>query len=139
MGTRIVNAAGRLLVAAFVAVCVAVLAYGLLAAALTGAVHGGGCGRSSSFYRDRAYLPAARRAFRHHARRCPCVPSRWPRRLTVTAFVLALAAVAFAATVAGLSSLAVPAPATPTTITAPPAYVPIPAGPPATSRAGGGR
>jgi len=48
MGTRIVNAAGRLLVAIFVAVCAAVLAYGLLAAALTGAVHGGGCPPTSS-------------------------------------------------------------------------------------------
>jgi hypothetical protein len=99
----------------------------------------GGCGRTCSFYRDRVYLPAARRAFRHHARQCPCVPSRWPRWLTITAFVLALAAVAFAATVAGLSSLAVPAPATPTTVTAPSGYVPVPAGPPARSKTGGGR
>ncbi len=99
----------------------------------------GGCGRTISLYRDRAGLRAARRAFRQHARRCPCVPSRWPRRLTATAFVLALAAVAFAATVAGLSSLAVPAPATPTTATAP-GYVPVPAGPPpAEGQPGGGR
>jgi hypothetical protein len=48
MGKRLVNATGRLLVVAFVAVCVAVLAYGLLAAALTGAVHGGGCPPASS-------------------------------------------------------------------------------------------
>jgi len=48
MGTRLVNAVGRLLVAAFVAVCVAVLAYGLLAAVLSGAVHGGGCPSASS-------------------------------------------------------------------------------------------
>jgi hypothetical protein len=48
IGTRALNAAGRLLVVAFVAVCVAVLAYGLLAAALTGAVHGGGCPPASS-------------------------------------------------------------------------------------------
>jgi hypothetical protein len=54
--------------------------------------------------------------------------ARWPRRLAAAAFVLALATVGFAATVASLASLAVPSPATPTTIT-------IPAG----SSAGGGR
>ncbi len=59
MGTRIVNAAGRLLVAAFVAVCVAVLAYGLLAAALTGAVHGGGCPPASSLAGGNCAAPAS--------------------------------------------------------------------------------
>jgi hypothetical protein len=54
--------------------------------------------------------------------------ARWPRRLAVAAFLLALAMVGFAATVASLASLAVPSPATPTTIT-------IPAG----VSAGGGR
>lgn len=101
----------------------------------------GGCGSSVRFWRDRANLPAARRAFRRHARSCTRVPLRWPRWLALAGFVLALAVVAFAATVAGLTSLAVPAPATSTTIAAPTAgYVPVPAGTePAASSSGGGR
>ncbi len=58
MGKRVVNAAGRLLVAAFVAFCVAVLAYGLLAAALTGAVHGGSCPPASSLAGGNCAVPA---------------------------------------------------------------------------------
>jgi len=58
LGTRFVNAVGRLLVVVFVAVCVAVLAYGLLAAALTGAVHGGGCPPASSLAGGNCAAPA---------------------------------------------------------------------------------
>ncbi len=72
----------------------------------------------------------------------PVPRRRAGRRLAAAAFVLALATVAFAATVASLSGLATPAPATPTTVTAP-GYVPVPAGPPfaarSTSSTGGGR
>ncbi len=72
-------------------------------------------------------------------------PSRTGRRLAAV-FVL-LAALAFAATVEGLTGLtsrAAPAPAPPTTATVAPGYVPVPAGPPpaepaATARPGGGR
>ena len=60
--------------------------------------------------------------------------ARWPRRLAGAAFVLALAVVAFAATVASLASLAVPSPAAPTVTTV---YVSDPAGPPPTSSGGG--
>ncbi len=48
MGKRLANAAGCLLVALFLALCAVVLAYGLLAAALTGTVHGGTCPTASS-------------------------------------------------------------------------------------------
>jgi hypothetical protein len=61
--------------------------------------------------------------------------ARWPRRLAAVAFALALATVAFAATVAGLASLAVPAPARATVTTV---YLPVPAAPP-TAGSGGGR
>ena len=60
--------------------------------------------------------------------------ARWPRRLAVAAFVLALAMVGFAATVASLASLAVPSPAAPTVTTS---YIPVPAHPPVTSSGGG--
>jgi hypothetical protein len=70
--------------------------------------------------------------------------ARWPRRLAVATFVLALATIGFAATVASLASLAVPSPAAPTVTTTAPGHVPTPAGlpvpePEASSRAGGGR
>jgi hypothetical protein len=69
--------------------------------------------------------------------------ARWPRRLAVAAFVLALAMVGFAATVASLVSLAVPSPAAPTVTTIAPGYVPTPAGlpvpEPVASSVGGGR
>jgi hypothetical protein len=61
--------------------------------------------------------------------------ARWPRRLAVVAFALALATIGFAATVA---SLVVPSPATPT-VTTTVVSVPGPPGPPATSSPGGGR
>lgn len=48
MGKRVLNAAGCLLTALFLAVCAAVLAYSLVAAALAGAAHGGGCPSASS-------------------------------------------------------------------------------------------
>jgi hypothetical protein len=68
--------------------------------------------------------------------------ARLPRRLAVAAFVLALAMVGFAATVASLASLAVPSPAAPTVTTAPgdvptPAGLPVPE--PVASSVGGGR
>ena len=59
--------------------------------------------------------------------------AKWSRRLAAVAFVLALAVVGFAATVASLASLAVPAPAAPTVTT----YLPVPAEPPVTSPGGG--
>ena len=59
MGKRFLDAAGRLLVAVFVAVCVAVLAYGLLAAALTGGDHGGGCPPASSLPGGTCAAPAS--------------------------------------------------------------------------------
>jgi hypothetical protein len=64
--------------------------------------------------------------------------ARWPRRLAVVAFALALATIGFAATVASLASLVVPSPATPT-VTTTVVSVPGPPGPPATSSPGGGR
>jgi hypothetical protein len=70
------------------------------------------------------------RTTRHHQ-----LEARWPRRLAAVAFILALALVGFAATVASLASLAVPAPATPTVTTV---YLPVPATPP-TASPGGGR
>lgn len=58
MGKRVLNAAGCLLIALFLAVCVAVLAYGLLAAVLTGAVHGGDCPPASSLAGGNCAAPA---------------------------------------------------------------------------------
>jgi hypothetical protein len=72
----------------------------------------------------------------HSTRHDPAVPAaRWPRRLAAAAFVLALAVVGFAATVASLASLAVPSPAAPTVTTL---YLPVPTDPSVT-RPGGGR
>ena len=69
------------------------------------------------------------RTTRHDPRR---PAARWPRRLAVVAFAFALALVGFAATVAGLASLAVPSPAMPTVTT----VVDVP-GPPVPSPGGG--
>jgi hypothetical protein len=60
------------------------------------------------------------------------------RRLAAAVVVLALAALAFTLTVANVTGHAAPAPA-PTTTRAPYQYLPVPAGPPASSSAGGGR
>jgi hypothetical protein len=107
------------------------------------------CGAAMEYPTWRQAVRAARLHRRYHPwpdepGQVPWTPRRRGRRLAAAAFVLALATVAFAATVASLSGLAAPAPApaapTVTTIAAVPAYVPVPAGPPATSRtAGGGR
>jgi hypothetical protein len=68
----------------------------------------------------------------HHGR--PRI--RWPRRLAAVAFALALATVAFAATVASLAGLTVPPPAAPTATTT--VYLPVPTSPTPAS-VGGGR
>jgi hypothetical protein len=68
------------------------------------------------------------RTTRHHR-----PEARWPRRLVAVAFILALALVGFAATVASLASLTVPTPATPTVTTV---YLPVPAEPPTASPGG---
>jgi hypothetical protein len=66
----------------------------------------------------------------------PPVPAaRWPRRLAAVAFALALATVAFAATVASLTSLAVPSPAAPTVTII--VDLPDPAAPPSATSGGG--
>ena len=102
------------------------------------------CGAGMEYPTWRHAVCAARAHCRYHPwsgdpGQVPWTLRRRGRRLAVAAFVLALATVAFAATVASLSGLAAPAPATPTTVTAPAGYVPVPAGPPAPSSAGGGR
>jgi hypothetical protein len=68
----------------------------------------------------------------------PTRPRRRLRRLAVAVVVLALAALAFTLTVANVTGHAAPAPP-PTTTQAPSQYLPVPAGPPARSSAGGGR
>jgi hypothetical protein len=104
------------------------------------------CGAGTEYPAWRQAVRAAKAHQRGHpwpddAGRVAWTPRRRVGRwLAAAAFVLALATVAFAATVASLAGLAGPAPAVPTvTTTAGPAYVPSPAGPPATSRTGGGR
>ncbi len=108
------------------------------------------CGAGMEYPTWRQAVRAARLHRRSHPwpddpGQVPWAPRRRGRRLAAVAFVLALATVAFAATVASLSGLAAPAPApaAPTTATVAPAYVPVPAGlpaaAPATSRTGGGR
>ena len=106
------------------------------------------CGAGMEYPTWRHAVRAAKAHRRYHPwpddpGQVPWTLCRRGRRLAVAAFVLALATVAFAATVASLSGLAAPAPApaapTVTTIAAVPAYVPVPAGAPATSRTGGGR
>ncbi len=107
------------------------------------------CGAGMEYPTWRQAVRAAKAHRRYHPwpddpGQVPWTPRRRGRRLAAVAFVLALATVAFAATVASLSGLAVPAPAAPTGTTTAPRYVPVPAGLPAaapatSSRAGGGR
>jgi hypothetical protein len=102
------------------------------------------CGAGMEYPTWRQAVRAAKAHGRSHSwpgdhGQVPWIRRRRGRWLAAGAFVLALATVAFAATVASLAGLAVPAPATPTTVTAPAGYVPVPAGLPAPSSAGGGR
>jgi hypothetical protein len=100
-----------------------------------------GCGFRARFHRKPNNHLRARRAFRRHARRCAHVPParhRGPLRW-LAALVVLLAAIGFAVA-AAVAVGPGRADSTPTTTTpAPYEYIPTPAGPPASSPAGGDR